>query len=95
MAPTVSWRQGCQPRSPTMANGILTACQTAANDSGLAGFSTMTGRHTSRSDRQDHATTRVKTSFQTNNGTHQVAHIYMDATYTYTGHALYPNVKND
>ncbi len=43
----------------------------------------------------DHGTVRVKTTIQTGNNTHQVAHIYMNANYVYTGHNLYPNVKND
>lgn len=59
------------------------------------GHDDRTGRHTSRSDRANHATTRLKTVIQTANGQHQVAHIYLDANYTYTGHALYPNEKND
>ncbi|KAK4680629.1 hypothetical protein QC764_100430 [Podospora pseudoanserina] len=98
MAPTVTWRAGTAPRNPIQANGILAACQTAAQDAEFADFLTMeiwTGRHTSRSDQANHATTRLKTVIQTANGQHQVAHIYLDANYTYTGHTLYPNVKHD
>lgn len=49
--------------------------------------------HTSKSDNANHATVRVK--IQLADATHQVAHIYIDANYNYTGHNLYPGVKND
>lgn len=42
-----------------------------------------------------YGTVRVKTTVQTSNGTHQVAHIYFDASYNYTHHNLYDNVKQD
>lgn len=53
------------------------------------------GRHTSKSDMNNHATVRVKTTVQLADGTHQVAHIYVDVNYTYTGHNLYSGVKSD
>ena len=55
-----------------------------------------TGRHISKSDPTNHSTVRIKTVVQTQNKTHQVAHIYLDnATYAYTAHNLYPKVKPD
>ncbi|KAL6828000.1 hypothetical protein V8C40DRAFT_243292 [Trichoderma camerunense] len=98
MAPTVNWRSGCAPRNEGVRNAILAACQAAANTADFADFSTMeiwTGRHTSRSDAANHATTRIKTVVQIGDSTHQVAHIYMDLNFGYTGHNLFPNVKND
>lgn len=53
------------------------------------------GSHTSRSDPSPHGTVRVKTAVQTTAGKHQVAHIYFDNNFTYTGHTIYPSEKND
>jgi hypothetical protein len=53
------------------------------------------GSHMSDSDTMSHGTVKAKTTVQTSTGEHQVAHIYFDANYTYTGHTLYATVKKD
>ncbi|TFK65631.1 hypothetical protein BDN72DRAFT_900535 [Pluteus cervinus] len=98
MAPAVAWRTGSAPRSQTVRDGTLNACTAAAAHADFAGFDTMeiwNGAHTSRSDAVPHGSVRVKTLVQIGDGTHQVAHIYFDASYNYIGHNLYPNIKAD
>ncbi len=50
----------------------------------------------SKTDKNEHATVRVKSPAQAANGTHQVAHVYLTKdTLAYAGHELYKHVKPD
>ncbi|KAK3934477.1 hypothetical protein QBC46DRAFT_413870 [Diplogelasinospora grovesii] len=70
---------------------ILAGCQAAAAHVDFRNFVTMeiwNGPHKSGSDKREHATVRVRTQeqiSQVNNGTHQVAHIYLDEEKGYSG----------
>lgn len=54
-----------------------------------------TGRHTSRTDKKNHATVRLKTVVQLQDGTHQIAHIHVDEYSRYIGHELFSTVRSD